>query len=73
MKNLPLSLQIWLVFAAITLSISILLAVLFPWTLRDFFTKEIYATIESAQRALFIRTELNREIWELALSFPKNF
>jgi len=67
MKNLPLSLQIWLVFAAITLSISILLAVLFPWTLRDFFTKEIFATIESAQRVLFARTERNREIWESGL------
>ena len=67
MKNLPLSLQIWLVFAAITLSISVLLAVLFPWILRDFFTKEIYATIESAQRFLFTRTELNREIWEAGL------
>jgi two-component system sensor histidine kinase CssS len=65
MKNLPLSLQIWLVIAGITLSISIVLAVLFPWTLRDFFTKEIYATIESAQRVLLARTELNREIWEL--------
>ncbi len=49
MKNLPLSVQIWLVFAAITLCISLLLSILFPWALRDFFTKEIYSTIESAQ------------------------
>lgn len=53
MKNLPLSLQIWLVIAAITLSISLFLSILFPWTLRDFFTTEIYATIENAQ-GLFI-------------------
>lgn len=66
MKNLPLSIQIWLVFAAITLSISILLAVLFPWTLRDFFTREIYATIESAQSLFLNRfaNEFPREAWE---------
>lgn len=49
MKNLPLSLQIWLVFAVITLCICIMLWVLLPRTLRDFFTKEVYATIENAQ------------------------
>lgn len=66
MKNLPLSLQIWLVFAVITLCISILLCVLLPWTLRDFFTKEIYATIESAQTLTFNRfnDENAREVWE---------
>jgi len=53
MKNWPLSVQIWIVFAAITLCISILLSILLPLTLRDFFTKEIYATIESAQDLLF--------------------
>ncbi len=66
MKNLPLFLQIWLVFAAITLSISILLTVLFPWTLRDFFTREIYVTIESAQSLMFNRFthEFTRENWQ---------
>lgn len=49
MRNLPLSVQIWLVFASITLIISLILIVIFPLTLRDFFTKEIFATIESAQ------------------------
>lgn len=69
MKNLPLSVQIWLVFAAITLGISMSLTVLFPWTLRDFFTREIYATIESAQSLLFTRFagELNREMWEAGI------
>lgn len=57
MKNLPLFMQIWLVFASITLGISILLAVLFPATLRDFFTKEIYANIESAQSSLLVNEE----------------
>lgn len=55
MKNLPLSVQIWVVFAIITLCISILLSVILPLTLRDFFTKEIYATIESAQGLIFNR------------------
>jgi len=66
MKNLPLSLQIWLVFAVIMLCISIILSILLPWTLRDFFTKEIYATIENAQILLFSRfsDELTREAWE---------
>ena len=53
MKNYPLSVQIWIVFAIITLSISILLSFLLPVTLRSFFTKEIYATIDSAQDFVF--------------------
>ncbi|QUH19721.1 sensor histidine kinase [Alkaliphilus sp. B6464] len=66
MKNLPLSMQIWLVIAAIMLSISILLSILFPWTLRDFFTREIYATIESAQNLTLARfnNELLGETWK---------
>jgi two-component system sensor histidine kinase CssS len=66
MKNLPLSIQIWLVFSIIILCISILLCVLLPMTLRDFFTKEIYATIESAQILMFNRfnEEIAREAWE---------
>ena len=65
MKNLPLSVQIWLVFAVITLCISILLCILLPMTLRDFFTKEIYATIESAQGMMFDRFnyEFTKEAW----------
>ena len=63
MKNLSLSMQIWLFFTAIMLTISILLALLFPWTLRDFFTKEIYATIESAQK-LTLSGEFPIETWE---------
>ena len=69
MKNLPLSMQIWLVFAAIMLSISILLSILFPWTLRDFFTREIYATIESAQSLTLNRfnNEFSRETWKTGI------
>lgn len=53
MKNYPLSVQIWIVFAIITLSISILLSIILPTTLRSFFTEEIYATIDSAQDLIF--------------------
>ncbi|MGG3799186.1 sensor histidine kinase [Metabacillus fastidiosus] len=52
MKNKSLSFQIWLVFSGILLAISILLIILFPTTLRDFFTKEIYKSIENEQRVL---------------------
>src|SRR5690554_2914662 len=53
MKNWPLSIQIWVVFATITLGISLMLAIILPLTLRDFFTNEIYVTIESAQTLMF--------------------
>ena len=53
MKNYPLSLQIWIIIAIITLSISLLLSFILPSTLRDFFTREIYATITSAQDLVF--------------------
>lgn len=49
MKNKSLSIQIWIVFASITLIIELLLAFIIPSTLRSFFTGEIYQTLESAQ------------------------
>jgi two-component system sensor histidine kinase CssS len=52
MKNKSLAFQIWLVFSGILLAISILLVILFPTTLRGFFTKEIYKTIENEQMVL---------------------
>ncbi|SNS44626.1 two-component system, OmpR family, sensor histidine kinase CssS [Anaerovirgula multivorans] len=70
MKNLPLSLQIWLVIAVITLSISLFLSILFPLTLRSFFTTEIYATIENAQNLFVTRydTEFSRDNWQEGFS-----
>lgn len=53
MKNKPLWIQIWIVIAIITLSISLLLSFILPSTLRSFFTKEIYRTIDSAQTLVF--------------------
>ncbi len=52
MKNKSLAFQIWLVISGILLLISILLAILFPTTLRQFFTNEIYTTIENEQHIL---------------------
>ena len=59
MKNYPLSIQIWIVFVSITMAISILLSFIMPLTLRDFFTKEIYKTIDSAQEIIFNQFEIN--------------
>jgi len=59
MKNYPLSVQIWIVIAIITLSISILLAFILPSTLRNFFTEEIYETIRAAQDLVFNQFEGN--------------
>ncbi|WP_313756715.1 HAMP domain-containing sensor histidine kinase [Tissierella sp.] len=59
MKNYPLAVQIWIVIAIITLSISILLAFILPSTLRDFFTREIYASIHSAQDLVFNQFDSN--------------
>lgn len=61
MKNYPLSVQIWIVFAIITLSISLLLSLLLPITLRSFFTREIYATIDSAQDLIF--NQFNSQVY----------
>lgn len=52
LKNYSLSIQIWIIFAIITLSITLIISVVFPTTLRGFFTSEIYSTIESAQDLL---------------------
>jgi two-component system sensor histidine kinase CssS len=52
MKNKSLAFQIWFVFSGILLAISILLVILFPTTLRGFFTQEIYKTIENEQLIL---------------------
>jgi len=57
MKNYPLAVQIWIVIAIIT--ISILLAFILPSTLRDFFTREIYASIHSAQDLVFNQFDSN--------------
>lgn len=52
MKNRSLSMQIWIVFASITLVIAITLSFIIPNTLRNFFTEETYTTLESAQNII---------------------
>lgn len=52
MKNRSLSMQIWIVFASITLFIAITLSFIIPNTLRTFFTEETYTTLESAQNII---------------------
>lgn len=63
MKNYPLAIQIWIIFAIITLAISLVLSGIIPMTLRSFFTKEIYSNIESAQDLLLTQSSM-REYWD---------
>ena len=49
MKNKSLFFQIGVVFAGIIIGLSMILALLFPIISRDFFTNEVYSTIEGAQ------------------------
>lgn len=53
MKNKPLFVQIWLVITAITTGIALLLLLTVPLFLGNYFTREIYRTIEDAQNSLF--------------------
>lgn len=53
MKSRPLSFQIWVVIAGITTGIGLLLMLLLPAILGQFFTREIFATIENAQAIRF--------------------
>ncbi|NLJ48196.1 MAG: HAMP domain-containing histidine kinase [Candidatus Atribacteria bacterium] len=63
MKNLPLAIQIWLVFALLIIVVTIALLLIIPFSLDRFFTNEIYANIENGQEIF-----QSGEIWQ----FPKN-
>lgn len=52
LKNWPLALQIWLIFTSVIVIVFVLLSVYFSFTIRSFFTDEIYKTIETAQENL---------------------
>jgi two-component system sensor histidine kinase CssS len=52
LKNIPLVFKIWLVFASLTLSLFILLAFSLPWTLKGFFTEQIYDILLDSQKAV---------------------
>lgn len=68
MKDRPLALQIWLVFAGITLGISILFMILVPWTLKGFFTRQMYDTIMESQEIYLANGQMieikNRVKWD---------
>jgi len=54
MKNMPLAVQIWMVCCGITLCVFILLVSFLPWTLRDFFTRQIYDILEDSQKTVTV-------------------
>lgn len=54
MKNFPLAFQIWLVFAAVTLGVFLLLVTFLPWTLRTFFTQQLYELIQNSQNSIIL-------------------
>ncbi|MEJ8545942.1 sensor histidine kinase [Brevibacillus borstelensis] len=64
MKNYPLAVQIWLIFASITMGVTLLLALLFPWALRGFFTKEVYSQIEASQEVFLAYATSAVDGWE---------
>jgi two-component system sensor histidine kinase CssS len=65
MKNLPLVLKIWLVFAALSLCLFALIAFSLPWTLKGFFTEQIYDILLDSQKAVpkdILRVKLSQSI-----------
>ncbi|HAX97501.1 MAG TPA: sensor histidine kinase [Candidatus Atribacteria bacterium] len=63
MKNLPLAIQIWLIFALLIIVVTVALLLIIPFSLDRFFTNEIYANIENGQDIF-----QSGEIWQ----FPRN-
>lgn len=58
MKNRPLAVQIWLVFAGLTLGISLLFLLLVPTALKGFFTEQMYRTIRESQELYLASDEV---------------
>lgn len=61
MKNKSLFFQIGIAFAGVIIGLSLLLALFFPIILREFFTNEVYSTIEGAQNNI-IKKRLYRNL-----------
>lgn len=55
MRNRPLAMQIWLVIALLTIGIYFLLWLTIPSMLGEFFSREMYKTIEADQNSRFNR------------------
>ncbi|MDD3268423.1 MAG: HAMP domain-containing sensor histidine kinase [Syntrophomonadaceae bacterium] len=56
MKNLPLAVQIWVLCAAITLSVSLLIMVFLPGMLQQFFTNQVLSILEDSQKNIQVGT-----------------
>jgi two-component system sensor histidine kinase CssS len=56
MKNLPLTVQIWLLCVSITLSVSILIMVFLPGMLQQFFTQQVLSILEDSQKNIQVGT-----------------
>ncbi|MEN6327529.1 MAG: HAMP domain-containing sensor histidine kinase [Syntrophomonas sp.] len=56
MKNLPLAVQIWLLCAAVTLSVSLLIMVFLPGMLQQFFTAQVLSILEDSQKNIQVGT-----------------
>ncbi|MFC0214473.1 histidine kinase dimerization/phospho-acceptor domain-containing protein [Paenibacillus chartarius] len=54
-RDWPLALKIWGVFASITLGIFTLLALFLPWTLKGFFTQQIYDILIDSQASVHLQ------------------
>ncbi|MBN2253225.1 MAG: sensor histidine kinase, partial [Kosmotogaceae bacterium] len=57
MKRWSLSDKLWLLFAAVFSILFLLLGIVFRWSIRDFFTTEVYMTIEYAQEVKLIELQ----------------
>lgn len=54
MRHWPLSVKLWGIFTALTISSFALLAVLLPWLLKGFFTEQLYDILLDSQQAVRI-------------------
>ena len=54
--NWPLAVKLWGAFASLTLLIFTLLAILLPWTLKGFFTEQLYDILLDTQSGLRVET-----------------
>lgn len=57
MKNLPLTVQIWLVIAGIVFSLFVCIALFLPTILKSFFTYQIYGIINDSQKSITVMTQ----------------
>ncbi|KRF07171.1 hypothetical protein ASG89_17655 [Paenibacillus sp. Soil766] len=64
----PLAMKLWGAFAALTLFIFTLLAVLLPWTLKGFFTEQLYDILMDTQSGL--QVEAAQTVTSPVFAFP---